>query len=139
MIDFKQEKNSENCGVILSHPATQEEIDEMKQQIGVFNPNKNYNKLYDGHGTGASPPTEEQWNEMVGSLLIDEIIPPISLPTTVDLSESVYFPKVGDQEQQGSSEVPRQEASELGAISGDHQEPLPVVFGIRPLSVLHGG
>jgi C1A family cysteine protease len=90
----------------LAENFTREKVEQMKRQIGVRDPNKNYNVLVDGKGTGLAPPTEEEWNSMVGQTVIDGVIRNGSAqsgsPSSVDLSQQTYFPPVGDQGQQGS-------------------------------------
>lgn len=88
---------------ITSHLATSEEIKKMEQQCGIFNPNKNYNIIYGGHGTGLAPPTESDYNSMIGSLqIVDTISSNQPLLSSCDLSNDSCFPSVGDQEMQGS-------------------------------------
>ena len=66
--------------IITSHPAEQNEIDQMKNLYGVFDKNRNYNVIYAGHGTGLVPPTEKDDETMIGSLLIiDKITSPAPL------------------------------------------------------------
>jgi hypothetical protein len=88
---------------INSHPATQEEIATFKQKIGVRDPNKNYNVIINGHGTGFAPPTEEEYEQMVGSIqIVDYTLTQAPLGFSVDLSSDPCFPKVGNQGSQGS-------------------------------------
>ena len=88
---------------VISHPATREEINTIKQRLGVYDPTKNYNILIDGHGTGLAPPTEKSYEHMVGNIQkIDQVIPPAPLIAFFDLSTDPCFPQVGDQGQQGS-------------------------------------
>jgi C1A family cysteine protease len=88
---------------IFSHPAKQYEIDQMKNLSGVYENNKNYNIIYDGHGTGLAPPTEKDYQRMVGSLFIVDLIrSPAPLLDSYDLSTDPCFPIVGNQGQQGS-------------------------------------
>ncbi|PIV69079.1 MAG: hypothetical protein COS08_05410, partial [Euryarchaeota archaeon CG01_land_8_20_14_3_00_38_12] len=80
-----------------SHIATKEDIENMKGRIGVRDQNKDYNIIIDGHGTGLAPPTEEEWDEMIGKVkIVDSVSNPKS-PDSVDLSQEPYFPPVGDQ------------------------------------------
>ena len=61
----------ENVDVqFVSHLATKEEIKLMKGRIGIRDPAKNYNIIVDGHGTGLSPPTKQEWGAMIGSVKI---------------------------------------------------------------------
>lgn len=83
---------------IVSHPATREDIETMKQRYGVNDPTKNNTKPKENNDTNGVPPTENEWNTMVDSLEVaDEIIVDREVPSFVDLSDSDYFPQVGDQ------------------------------------------
>ncbi len=103
-----QDVKHENDGIseIIYHLATQKEIDEMKENWGVYDSNKNYNNIApDGHGTGLCPPTEDEWDEMIGKL---KIVDNISYPggegqrSSFDHMGSPFFPKIGDQGSQDS-------------------------------------
>jgi len=88
---------------IISHLATSEEIKEMEQQCGIFNPNKNYNIIYEGHGTGLAPPTKSDYNRMIGSLhIVDTVTSNQPFCSSWDLSTDPCFPRVGDQRGQHS-------------------------------------
>jgi len=88
---------------VTSHPATQSEIDELKSRLGVRDPNRNYNEIIDGHGTGLALPTEEEYAQMVGSLrIVDQASSPEPLAASFDLSTDSCFPAVGNQGAQGS-------------------------------------
>lgn len=87
------------------HLATVVDIEDMKKEIGIRDPKKNYNQIINGYGTGLAPPTLEEWNLMVGDLhIVDEVnlAKGVPLPTAQDLSLDPCFPKVGSQGQQGS-------------------------------------
>jgi len=88
---------------VISHLITPAEIAAMKQQLGVYDRSKNYNVLFNGHGTGLIQPTEEQYEQM-GSYLrvVDNIIPSAPLPSSYDLSTDPSFPIIGNQGLQGS-------------------------------------
>ncbi|MFO7992064.1 MAG: C1 family peptidase [Thermoplasmata archaeon] len=91
----------------IYHYATEAEIEQMKNEIGIKDPQVNYNEIVDGHGTGVAPPTAESWDRYVDDLVIvDEIktsraIPGPS-PRAVDLSSDPHFPAVDTQGGQGS-------------------------------------
>jgi hypothetical protein len=88
---------------IVSRPAGQNEIDQMKNRYGVFDSNRNYNVMYDGFGTGLAPPSEEEYEVMLGSLfIVDTIVSPMPLFDSYDLSTDPCFPVVGNQGNQGS-------------------------------------
>ncbi|HUL38664.1 MAG TPA: Ig-like domain-containing protein [Methanomassiliicoccales archaeon] len=82
---------------------TEQEMLLLREKIGVRQPGVDYNVLVDGHGTGLAPPTEEEWQNMVGhQRVFDEDQAPPSLPMSYNLSSQSYFPKVGNQGGQGS-------------------------------------
>lgn len=89
---------------MIYHLASYEEIEEMKNKIGVKEPGKDYNIVINGKGTGLAPPTEDAWNNYVETLIIvDEIKSPAKpLQPSNDLSMDPHFPVIGDQGWQGS-------------------------------------
>ncbi len=91
-----------SSGKYSSHLATKADVDALKARIGVRDPNKNYNVIVDGFGTGAAPPTEEEWDSLLGNLVIVNGVSDPPQPMSIDISQSPYFPAVGNQEQQGS-------------------------------------
>ncbi len=86
------------------HYLTAEEMNYLKKHVGVFDPNKNYNKIVDGHGTGLAPPSDKDWKRMMDKLKVTDgaMVSTRALPTKVDLSKTKYFPPIGNQGQQGS-------------------------------------
>ncbi len=84
-----------------SHIITAEEVERLKAEFGVRDPQKNYNILFDGLGTGLAPPTEAEWQDMIGTSWIDGVNEPMLEPM-VDHSQEPYFPKVRSQQNQGS-------------------------------------
>ena len=90
--------------IIKYHFATQDEINAMKKRVGVYDPYKNYNILYDGHGTGYALPSDEDWNQMVGTVRIVDGIQNAGgrlLPASLDHSTESYFPYTDTQDGQG--------------------------------------
>jgi hypothetical protein len=86
-----------------AHKMTSQEMLDMKKVVGVREPGRNYNILFDGHGTGLAPPTEEEWARMVGQfVIVDSVAPKGLLAASVDLSANPTFPTVGNQQWQGS-------------------------------------
>lgn len=83
---------------------TAQEVETLKSAIGVWDPNKDYNVIIDGHGTGFAPPSEEEWNRMTTEpVVLDESsLPQGGLKSSYDLSASSTFPIVGNQAGQGS-------------------------------------
>lgn len=89
-----------------SHRITPGELEQLKQEVGVYEEGKNYNVVIDGHGTGLRPPTEEEWRE-IGRRM--RIVDSISLTnarlanlTSIDHSQDEWFPLIGDQGGEGS-------------------------------------
>ncbi|NLE04038.1 MAG: C1 family peptidase, partial [Crenarchaeota archaeon] len=76
---------------------------QLKNSFGVYEEEKNYNNIIYGHGTGLVPPTEEEWLTIAQNM---QVLAPLTssevLPSSVDLSETVWFPPIGDQAHQGS-------------------------------------
>ena len=86
-----------------SHLLTLEEMNQLKKHVGVYNKNKNYNIKYNGLGTGLAPPSNEEWNIMVGTVnVVDNNIPSLPSASSIDLSTDPYFPIVRSQGSQGS-------------------------------------
>lgn len=92
--------------VIEQHPLGPEEVDSLKDHIGVASEGTDYNILVNGHGTGFRPPTEDEWNEMIGSLQVVDSLGFAEgydrLSASTDWSDSVYFPPIGSQDGEGS-------------------------------------
>jgi parallel beta-helix repeat protein len=85
-----------------SHPATTTDINVMKQKLGVYDATMSYNTIYGGYATGLVPPTEQEYNDMVGSLQMIDLISPLKEVTTFcDLSADPCFPIVGSQQGSG--------------------------------------
>ena len=84
------------------HLLTENEMMNLKERVGVRDPQQNYNKIINGHGTGLAPPTLSQWNSMVGTANVVDSVNYLDLPSSIDHSTSIYFPVVGNQGGQGS-------------------------------------
>ncbi len=83
-----------------SHLMTESEMEAERARVGVYDPTINYDVTSSGLSAGAHPPTEAQWESMVGTqIVIDSAVSEIASPgsSSVDLSQSNYFPPVGDQ------------------------------------------
>ncbi len=91
--------------VLESHVLKADELESLKERIGVSEEGGYYNTVIDGHGTGWRPPTAEEWDQMVGKL---QIVDSVSLPSapgqppSVDWTTSQYFPAIGNQGSEGS-------------------------------------
>ena len=99
----KEDTNTQDM-IIKSHKITESEIEKLKEIEGVYEPGVNYNVIIDGHGTGLRPPTEEQWNAMIGQInVVDEIqLLGDTAPSSVDNSATNWFPPIGNQDGEGS-------------------------------------
>jgi len=90
----------------LAEYITREKVKEMKEQIGVRDPNKNSNQIINGMGTGAESLTEEALEKMVGQIMILNVIKdpknPVDSKASSDFSSEIYFPPVRSQGSQGS-------------------------------------
>ncbi|RLI63495.1 MAG: hypothetical protein DRO67_05635, partial [Candidatus Asgardarchaeum californiense] len=99
------EKDDEKADTsTTSHKITQEEVEKLKELEGVYQEDMNYNVIIDGHGTGLRPPTEEEWNAMIGKVdVIDRIQSSRdAASTSVDNSATIWFPPIGNQDGEGS-------------------------------------
>ncbi len=95
-------------------PISQNDLQKMKDEMGTADPDKDYNRIVNGMGTGWRPPTEEEWEYIAetGAVLtpktpyhsvgasITAVDP--TIPTAVDWSEGPYFPPIGSQGSEGS-------------------------------------
>lgn len=91
---------------IVEHRITPFELEELKREVGVWEGNRNYNQIIDGHGTGLQPPTEEEWVEIASKAYICEKIllddPKKQSLSSVDHTTKPWFPPIGNQGQEGS-------------------------------------
>ncbi len=85
------------------HLLSEKEMKSLEKSVGVRDPNKNYNEIIDGHGTGLAPPSAKDWKHMVNHLrVVDSISGVRANRASYDLSKTKYFPPIGNQGQQGS-------------------------------------
>ncbi len=91
---------------VVEHKITESELEELKLEMGVYQNNVTYNKIFDGHGTGLHPPTESKWISIAEeTLIVDKILwvnASISAPSSVDHTNSSWFPPIGNQDGEGS-------------------------------------
>ena len=90
---------------IVEHEISTSELEELKCKVGVWEKDRDYNPVIDGHGTGLRPPTEEMWKEFAGeTYVVEEIVldPPADPPSSIDHSAGPWFPPIGDQDGEGS-------------------------------------
>jgi hypothetical protein len=82
---------------------TSDELAKDMEAVGVFDPAKNYNKLYQGkYGTGYQPPTLEDWKSMRKLTGVQSANVRGTYPESVDNSALQYFPPIGNQGSEGS-------------------------------------
>jgi len=92
-----------NASFLLPPPtqkATSQDIEALKQIIGVESPN-----VTEANGTDLRPPTEDQWNKSKDNMTIidtTKLEPKVVMPSKLDLSAQPYFPPVGNQGPEGS-------------------------------------
>jgi len=95
-----ERKPSEEQARIVEHGVSALELADLKRDIGVWNDQRNYCAVINGHGTGLRAPTEEEWAEMAEDAHIVERIsidPTIQSQSSVDHSTEPWFPPIGDQ------------------------------------------
>ncbi|NOZ20319.1 MAG: choice-of-anchor D domain-containing protein [Planctomycetes bacterium] len=92
--------------LISSHLATVDELAVLQAEVGVACGGVDADATVDGFGTGYRPPTEEEWQEMAGSLYITDDIQPLAggmeAPSSLDWLSTQYMPPVGSQGSEGS-------------------------------------
>jgi fibronectin type 3 domain-containing protein len=89
---------------------TAQDVQAYISTVGVREAGVDYNVLVGGHGTGLAPPTQAEWDALIGEAVLVDFSDPApgyqvsapSNPSSYDLSTQPYFPAVGDQGSQGS-------------------------------------
>ncbi|MBM4236960.1 MAG: C1 family peptidase, partial [Euryarchaeota archaeon] len=88
---------------VTYHTLTPTEVSLMREAIGTRVPGADYNLIVEGHGTGFAPPTETEWEDMIGAArVVDSVDLGDELSSSYDLSTDPCFPIVGNQGGQGS-------------------------------------
>lgn len=88
---------------LQEHKINQAELVAIQTGRGTYQSVYNYSRILNGHGTGLRPPTQDEWADIAANAyIVDDVQYGAELPTTVDLSESAWFPPIGDQGVQGS-------------------------------------
>jgi hypothetical protein len=83
---------------LIKRKITASDIEIRKKIVCVRDTNVNYNTKIGDIGFGALPPTEEEWDDMVGQYEITQIISSMSqLPPSIDHSTNQFFPKINGQ------------------------------------------
>jgi hypothetical protein len=83
---------------------TQEEFNKFRAFVGIYEPGKTYNIIYNGYGTGLKPPTAEEWEKMRTLPIFIDRIESSMAPTlsSHDNSATIWFPPIGNQDGEGS-------------------------------------
>ncbi len=87
------------------HQLTSADVASFRSMMGTKDLSIDYNQQVDGKGTGLAPPSELDYEEMVGSYVLTSTSTAdltASAPSSFDLSTSGSFPAVGSQGSQGS-------------------------------------
>ena len=87
---------------IKEHKITNQELEKLKSQEGIYQEGKSYSQTVGGHGTGLQPPTEAEWNTIAQTALVTDSVSYPNTASSVDNSRSPYFPPIGNQGGQGS-------------------------------------
>ena len=87
---------------VTAHKMSATELQQYKNGVGVYQEGHNYNQIVDGHGTGLSPPTSDEWADIAKGAYVVDRITYQSTPAAVDQSKTAWFPPIGDQGRQGS-------------------------------------
>jgi hypothetical protein len=99
-------KEGSSGAKVIEHKITESELNDLKREMGVFQNNVTYNKIFNGHGTGLRPPSESEWIRIAEeALMVDEILSAsasIGASSYVDHTTSLWFPPIGDQDIEGS-------------------------------------
>jgi hypothetical protein len=84
---------------VSSHILGQGEMQLLQERIGTREEGVDYSITVNGRRTGLAPPTQEQWNDIVGNMKVLESVSGRGpgAPSSYDLSLSPFFPVVGDQ------------------------------------------
>ncbi|MBN2627799.1 MAG: chitobiase/beta-hexosaminidase C-terminal domain-containing protein [Spirochaetales bacterium] len=92
----------EGLSLVMESPDSSERTRDMAL-IGVYNPAKDYNRIFEGRfGTGLRPPSREEWASMEKLRSFSSGVTYGTLPEQVDNSASKYFPPIGNQGREGS-------------------------------------
>ncbi|NYT11262.1 MAG: hypothetical protein GKC03_01765 [Methanomassiliicoccales archaeon] len=93
-----------NTSPVSLHHLTQAEAEDLMEILGTQDSNEEYNLLIEGFGTGLTPPSKEEWDQMIGSTIVVEVgeYSILSAPSAYDLSTDPCFPQVRSQGGQGS-------------------------------------
>jgi parallel beta-helix repeat protein len=96
---------SEHRPIVSEHRITTSELEELKQSIGVWQANHDYNQLIYDHGTGLRSPTNDEWATIMNNSFMAENVQvdsAIQATSSVDLTTTLWFPPIGNQGSQGS-------------------------------------
>ncbi|MCK5022338.1 MAG: C1 family peptidase, partial [Candidatus Pacebacteria bacterium] len=101
-----EKKETQRQVRIVEHRLSTLELEKLKQEIGIWEENKNYNQKINGYGTGLRPPTDAEWIDIAEQVQVVEDIILLNQadtqPTSVDNSIKPWFPPIGNQGSEGS-------------------------------------
>ena len=84
------------------HKMSNSELQDLKKIVGVSVEKEQRNEVFDGYGTGLRTPTEQEWNKIASDAIIVDDVTAEALPSSIDLSQTSWFPPIGNQGAQGS-------------------------------------
>ena len=88
-----------------AHVVTAKDIEVLKDRCGLFDPDLDRVTLVEGQGTGLVPPTEEEYDLLLGTANFYDgvtLSPSDQMPLKIDHSTEGYFPPVNSQGAMGS-------------------------------------
>ena len=91
--NFSIQASSGKVG-IKEHKITSAELGKLKSEVGVYEEGHNYNRVVDSHGTGLSPPTSDEWEDIAKNAYVVDNISYQSIPSAVDQSATPWFPPI---------------------------------------------
>ncbi|OPY34620.1 MAG: Papain family cysteine protease [Methanomassiliicoccales archaeon PtaU1.Bin124] len=95
---YSESSLSVDGGTVYYHRIQQSEVDSLQTLLGVRQDGVDYNLLYDGHGTGLSPLSSSEYSTLTEqAYVVSSVVSDLTYASSLDLSNSPYFPAVGDQ------------------------------------------
>ena len=101
-VNSSSAKQNPSKTIVAKHPITTNEVEAIKSKVGIYVKGKNYNHMVGNHGTGLSPPTSEEWQQISQSAYVASSVAAPSSPSSVDNSILPWFPPIGNQGAEGS-------------------------------------
>ena len=83
------------------HKISNSELQDLKKIVGVSIEKEQRNEVFDGYGTGLRTPTQQEWNKIASdAIIVDDVTAEVL--SSIDLSQTSWFPPIGNQGAQGS-------------------------------------